>query len=102
MQQKKRLVKYCSNISIEAIFTNMENNKTNETHKFVLKLLQRLQLKSLNNYVAPQNLSISLHTENITQQYKDNNFKIIVPTCNDEFKLPEGPYSVSDIQDYIE
>ena len=24
------------------------------------------------------------------------------PTCNDKFGLPEGSYSVSDIQDYFE
>ena len=28
--------------------------------------------------------------------------KILAPTWNDEFELPDGFYSVSDIQDYIE
>ena len=28
--------------------------------------------------------------------------KIIAPTWNDEFELPDGSYSVSDIQYYIE
>ena len=28
--------------------------------------------------------------------------KIIAPMWNDEFQLPDGSYSVSDIQDYIE
>ena len=36
------------------------------------------------------------------QQYKNNNIKIIAPTWNDEFELPDVLYSVSDIQDYIE
>ena len=40
--------------------------------------------------------------ENIKQQYKNNKLKIIAPTWNDEFELPDGSYSVSDIQDYIE
>ena len=40
--------------------------------------------------------------ENIRKQYKNNKLKIIAPTWNDEFKLPDGSYSVSDIQDYIE
>ena len=35
------------------------------------------------------------------KQYKSNNLKIIAPTWNDEFELPDGSYSVSDIQDYI-
>ena len=33
---------------------------------------------------------------------KNNKPKIIAPTRNDEFELPNGCYSVSDIQDYIE
>ena len=38
---------------------NMENSKTNERHKFFFNLSQRLDLKSLNEHVALQNLSIS-------------------------------------------
>ena len=36
------------------------------------------------------------------KQYKKNKLKIIAPTWYDEFELPDGSYSVSDIQDYIE
>ena len=38
----------------------------------------------------------------IRQQYKNNKLKIIAPTFDDEFELPGGSYSVSDIQGYIE
>ena len=34
--------------------------------------------------------------------YKNNKFKISPPTRNEEFELPDGSYSVSDIQDYFE
>ena len=34
--------------------------------------------------------------------YKNNRFKISTPTWNGEFELPDGSYSVSDIQDYFE
>ena len=37
---------------------NTENSKTNETHKFVLNLSQRLDLRNSNKHVALQNLSI--------------------------------------------
>ena len=37
---------------------NMENSKTNESHKFVLNFSQRLDLKRSNKHVALQNLSI--------------------------------------------
>ena len=39
-------------------FTKTENSKTNEPHKFVLNLSQRLNLMSPNKYVAIQTLSI--------------------------------------------
>ena len=60
-----RLNKYCPNISMETIFMNMENSKTNEPHKFVLNLSKRLDLSSSNNYVALQNLSIYYTWKNI-------------------------------------
>ena len=34
--------------------------------------------------------------------YNNNKFKISVSTWNEEFTLPDGSYSVSDIQDYFE
>ena len=34
-------------------------------------------------------------------KYNNNKFKISAPTWNDEFELPDGSYSVSDIQDYF-
>ena len=34
--------------------------------------------------------------------YNNNKFKISVPTWSEEFKLPDGSYSVSNIQDYFE
>ena len=40
--------------------------------------------------------------KNVRKQYENSKLKIIAPTCNDEFELPDGSYSVSDIQDYIE
>ena len=35
--------------------------------------------------------------ENIKKSYKNNKFKISALTWNDEFELPDGSYSVSDI-----
>ena len=40
--------------------------------------------------------------KNIRKQYKNKKLKIGAPTWNDKFELPDGSYSVSDIQDYIE
>ena len=40
--------------------------------------------------------------ENIKSSYNNNKFEISAPTWNDAFELPDGSYSVSDIQDYFE
>ena len=34
--------------------------------------------------------------------YNNNEIKISAPTWNDIFELPDGPYSVSDIQNYFQ
>ena len=36
------------------------------------------------------------------KSYKNNKFKISAPTWNNKFELPDGWYSVSNIQDYFE
>ena len=54
---------------MEAIFMNMENSKTNEPHKFVLNLLQSLDLRGSNEHVTLQNLSIYYRWKNIRKQY---------------------------------
>ena len=52
--------------------------------------------------MAFAHLSISYTQKNIKSAYKNNKFKISTPTWNDEFDLPDGSYSVSNIQDYFE
>ena len=69
---------------MQTTFMNTENSKTNEPHKFVINLSQRLDLKSSNQHVALQNLSIYYTWENIRNQYKNNKPKIIAPTWNNE------------------
>ena len=44
----------------------------------------------------------NLFIKNIKSEYNNNKFKIYAPTWNDEFNLPNGSYSVSDIEDYFE
>ena len=48
-------------------------------------------------------IEILLYTwENIKKSYKNSKFKRSAPTWNEEFKIPDGSYSVSNIQDYFE
>ena len=87
---------------METIFINTENSKTNEYHRFKLDLTDKLNLKSPKKNMALANLSICYTWKNIKSEYKNNKFKISVPSWNDTFDLPDGSYSIADIQDYFE
>ena len=87
---------------METIFLNTLNNKTNESNKFIYQLTDKLNLKNPNKNMALANLSIYCTWKNIKSEYNNNRFKIHAPTWNDQFNLPDGSYSVSDIQDHFE
>ena len=57
------------------IFMNTGNSKTNEPHKFVLNLSQRLDLRSSNKHVALQNLSIYYTWKNIRKLLRTKKLK---------------------------
>ena len=87
---------------MDTIFMNSENSKTSEYHVLVLKITDKLDLRRGQKTVALSNLSIYYTWKNIKSSYNNNEFKISAPTWNEEFKLPDGSYSISDIQDYFE
>ena len=87
---------------METVFMNTLNSKTNESNKFVYQFTDKLNLKNPNKNMSLANLSIYYIWKNIKSEYNNSKFKIFAPTWNDEFNLPDGSYSVSDIQDYFE
>ena len=87
---------------METIFVNTENSKTNEQHRFKLDLTDKSNLKNPNKNMALANLSIYYTWKNMKTEYNSNKFKISAPTWNETFNLPDGSYSVADIQDYFE
>ena len=87
---------------METIFTNPENSKTNEPHKFILSLSDKLNLKNPNKNISLGNLSIYYTWKNIKSACNNNKLKISAPTWNDTFDLPDGSYSIEDIQGYFE
>ena len=87
---------------MDTIFLNSENSKTPDPHRLLLNLLDKINLKGSDKYVALSSLSIYYTWENIKKLYKNNKFKISAPIRNEEFELPDGSYSVSDIQVYFE
>ena len=52
--------------------------------------------------IALSNLSIYYTWKNIKISYNNNKFKVSAPTWSDKLELPDGPYSVSYIQDFLE
>ena len=85
------------------VYNNItENSKTADTSRLLLSLIDKINLKKSNKYVALSNLSIYYTWKNVKKSYKNNKFKISATTWNEEFVLPDGSYSVSDMQDYFE
>ena len=77
---------------MDTIFINSENSKTSEYHVLVLKLTDKLDLRRGQKKTW----------KNVKSSYNNNKFKISAPTWSEEFELPDGSYSISDIQDYFE
>ena len=86
---------------MDTIFMNSENSKTSEHNVLVLKLTDKLDLRRGQKLLLYQIL-VFIKNENVKSSYNNNIFKISAPTWSEEFKLPDGSYSVSDIQDYFE
>ena len=73
---------------MNTIFINSENSKTSKAHILMLKLTNELDLRRDEKIIALSNLSISYTRKKTTWSYK--------------IELPDGSYSVSNMQDYFE
>ena len=81
---------------------NTENSKKNEQHRFKLDFTDKINLKNPNKIMSLANLSIYQTWKNIKSKYNNNKFNISAPSWNDTFDLPDGSYSISDVQGYFE
>ena len=95
-------MKLHSIIKMDIIFMNSKNSQTSKPHVLMLKFTDKLDLRKGENRIALSNLGIYYTWKNIKSSYSDNKFKISAPTWNDQFELPDGSCSVSNIQDYFE
>ena len=82
--------------------SDSENSETSEHNVLVLKLTDKLDLRRGEKTVALSNLSIYYTGKNVKTSYNNNKFKISAPTWSEDFKLPDGSYSILDIEDYFE
>ena len=87
---------------MDTIFMNSKNSETYDSHRLLLNLSDKVNLKRSDKHVALSHLCIYYTWKNIKKSYKNNKFKILAPTWNEEFELPDGSCSASDIQDYFE
>ena len=86
-------------MKIETFFMNTKISETNEPNRFKYDLIDKLDLKNPNKNMA---LSIYYSWKNVKSTYNNNNVKVSAPTWNETFDLPDGSYSMSETQDYIE
>ena len=64
---------------MDTIFVDSKNSKTSDPHRILLNILNKINLKRSDKYVALSNLSIYYTWKNIKKLYKNNKFKISVP-----------------------
>ena len=81
---------------------NSKYSKTNEFIKFIYQFTGKINLKNPSKIIQLVNLSIYYTWKNIKSAYNNNKCKISAPTWNDKSDLPNGLYSISDIQDCFE
>ena len=81
---------------------NFEKSKTSKSHVLKLKFTSKLDLRIGEKVIPLSNLSIYYLCRNIKSLYNNNKFKISASTWNGELELPDGSYSLSDIQDYFQ
>ena len=86
---------------MDTIFMNSDNSKSSKAHILKLKLTNKLDWRLGEKVIALSNLSIYYTWKNIKSSYNNNKLKIFALKWNDQFELPDGSYSVSDIQDFL-
>ena len=64
---------------MDTIFVDSKNSKTSDPHRILLNILNKINLKRSDKYVALSNLSIYYTWKNIKKLYKNNKFKISAP-----------------------
>ena len=83
---------------MDTIFMISKKSGTSDPRRLLLNITDKINLKRS----ALSNLSIYYTWKNIKKTHKKNKFKISDPTWNEKFELHDGPYSVSDIKNYLE
>ena len=79
---------------MDITFMISRNSKTSDTHRLLLNLLDKINLKNRDKYVALSNVRIYYTWENIKKSRKNKKFKLPTATWNEEFELTGRLFSV--------
>ena len=78
---------------------NSENSKTSDLCRLSLNLMDKIDLREKNKYIALSNLNIYYKWKIMKKPYKNNKFKVSSASAwNEEFELLDGPYSISVVK----
>ena len=78
-----------------------KNGKASQLYRLLFNLTDKINLSINDKYIPLSNPNISYTWKNKENSYKKQ-FIILAPTRNKKIELPDGSYSVPDIQDYFE
>ena len=87
---------------MDSISINSESRKNSKPDVLILNFANKFCLRRVGKSIALSNLRIYYAWKNIKRSYNNNRFKISAPTWDDKFDLPDGSYSISNIQDQFE
>ena len=85
---------------MEILFMDTENSKTTDSNRFRLYFTNKIDLRG-NKTVSLSHLSMYYAWKNIEKECKNNKFKLSGSTWDETFDLPDGSYTIEDIQDYF-
>ena len=86
---------------MDTIFINSKTSEKSDPHRLLLNVTDKIDIRRKEKYIALSNLSIYYTCKNIKKSFKNNTFKMSALTWNEEFELPDGSYSIPNIQDYV-
>ena len=75
---------------MNTIVMNSKNSKISDPHRLLLNLIDKIDLRRKDKYIALSNLSIYYTWKNTKKMYKNNEFKLSAPTWNKELELTDG------------
>ena len=81
---------------------NSKNSKSSDPHRLLFNLKDKINFKRSDNNKTLSIRNIHYTYIKIKKSYKNNEFKLSAPTQNEGFELPDGSYSVSNIQEYFQ